>query len=96
MKTKRLNRNKRNDVKSIKRVVVDYNHVDTLIGRTVVLKSIPTDIKRAKKLFKVDKKYKIVKSVKEHHINTLMAVHLKAKDGEIYCVQFPHWVLTAN
>lgn len=98
MKTTRLNTNKKvtrikSKTTSAIKVVNDY--VDTLAGRTVVLKSIPTNVKRAKRLFEVGKKYEIQKPLNKF-CNTLMAVNLKGSDGVIYYIQFTHWILTAN
>jgi len=95
MKTQRLNKRTRVNSKTVYNYEVVEEYPDELIGRTVILKSLPTDIKRAKRLFKINKKYKIQKPVNKFR-NTLMAVNLKGKDGNIYHIQFPHWILTAN
>lgn len=105
MATKRLNSkkvvrlNKKNNettrdaVKARKKVEVIQDYPDELRGRTVVLKSIPGGIKKADKLFKVGRKYKIEKPVKKNFRNTGMAVHLKGKDGNVYEISFAHWML---
>ena len=93
--TKRLNTKSKEAVKRVKYPQVTEKYVDTLIGQTVMLKSIPNEIKRAKKLFKIGKKYKIEKPV-NGFINSLMSVHIKAKDNKIYNVQFPCWELMPN
>jgi len=100
MKAKRIKKAKRirstrNDSKASKKVQVVKDYTDTLIGQTVLLKSLPTNVKKAKRLFEVDKKYKVQKP-NGNFVNTLMSVHLKGKDNKIYQIQFMHWVLTAN
>lgn len=95
MKTQRMNKRKRVNSKTVKTVEVVKDYPDTLAGQTVVLKSLPTNVKRAKRLFKVDKKYKIQKPEKKR-INTLMSVYLKGKDEKLYQIQFQHWSLLAN
>ena len=95
MKTKRLNKSTRNAIKRVKNVQVAQDYIDTLIGQTVVLKSIPTEIKRAKRLFKIGKEYKIQEPTKKNYLNTSMSVHLKGNDSKIYNIQFMHWMLTA-
>ena len=95
MKTKRINKSTRIAKKQIKTVEVKQDYIDTLKGRTVVLKSIPTNIKRAKRLFKVNEKY-IIQKPKGNYINSGMSIHLKGSDDKIYEVAFMHYNLIAN
>ena len=95
MKTTRLNKSTRSTVKRVKYTQVAQDYIDTLIGRTVILKSIPENIKRAKRLFKVDEKYKVQKPIR-NNINSLMGVHLKGSDGVVHQIQFMNFTLTAN
>lgn len=96
MKTKRLNKNTRVAAKRVKSIQIAEDYIDVLKGRTVILKAIPKNIKRAKKLFKVGKKYKIQEPNKKNYINDLMAVHLKGNDGVVHHLQFMCFTLTAN
>lgn len=93
MKATRLNKTNKDASKTIKTLQVIENHVDKLIGRSVMLKSIPTHIKQAKHIFKLGKKYKIVKPALKNHRNTLMAVNIKGKDDKVYELQFNYWQL---
>ena len=95
MKTTRLNKSTRSTVKRVNYAQVAQDYIDTLIGRTVVLKSIPENVKRAKRLFEVDKKYKVQKPIR-NNINSLMGVHLKGSDGVVHQIQFMNFILTAN
>lgn len=95
MKTQRLNKRTRVNSKAIAKIETVKDYPDTLVGRTVILRSLPANVKKAKRLFEVGKKYKIQKPV-NNFVNTLMAVNIKGKDNNIYYVQFPHWKLTAN
>lgn len=63
---------------------------DLQVGKKVLLRAIPKDIKKAKRFFTVGKQYKI-KEPPENHINSEMAVYLKADDENVYCVGFPAW-----
>ena len=95
MKTKRINKSTRVRSKQVKYPQVAQEHVDTMIGQSVLLRSIPKEIKRAKRLFEIGEKYKIEKPLK-NHINSPMSVHIKGKDNKIYNKQFINWTLTAN
>ncbi len=64
-------------------------------GRKVLMRLMPANIKKANKLFTVDKKYTIQEPPGKH-LNTAMSVHLKGKDGNVYQVQFPYWVSIAK
>ena len=93
--TVRINKRTRDAVKSIEISKTTDKYIEQLNGRTVILESLPTDVKRAKRLFKVGEKYKIEKPVKPNYINSRMAVHLQGADGNIYYISFTHWKLTA-
>lgn len=101
MATKRLNKKtkrvktQKEAIRATENVKVVKDYPDELIGHTVVLKSIPGGIKRAKRLFEVGKKYKIQKP-ENGSVNTLMSVNLKGNDKKVYQVQFMYWTLTAN
>lgn len=92
-KTKRLNtRATRMHQNSIKCEKVDYVYTDTLAGRTVVLKSLPTDIKKAKRLFTIGDKY-IIHKPAPPRLNTQLAIYLKGRDKNLHEISFYHWVL---
>ena len=95
MKTTRTKKSTRSAVKSTKTKQVTQLHIDKYKGRTVILKSIPSGIKRAKRLFEVDEKYKVQKPP-GRHINSEMSVHLKDGDGVVHQIQFMDYLLTAN
>lgn len=79
-------------VKPSDAVQLTLNYVDEFVGRTVVLKSLPTNVKKAKRLFEVDKKYKVQKP-EGKYINTAMVVYLRGSDKVAYPIQFQHWTL---
>ena len=95
MKTTRLNKSTRIAVKPIQTMQVQQDYVDTFVGRTAVLKSLPTSVKRAKRLFEIDKQYKVQKPT-GLKINTPMSVHLKGSDGAVHQVQFMHYYMLPN
>lgn len=64
-------------------------------GKKVMIRKIPDNIKKAGKLFKVSKKYKIQEPPK-NHINGPMGVFLKGADDKLYCVQFPYFIKVNN
>ena len=89
MKTVRLNKPQP--------VVVKSTALDSALqaGNKVLLRRIPEDIKKAKKLFKVDKKYTIQEPPK-NHLNTQMTVYLKGNDDNLYPVGFPYFMKVAK
>ena len=64
-------------------------------SKKVKIRRIPEDIKKAKRIFKVDKEYKIQEPPK-NHLNTEMGVYLKGDDGKLYVVGFPYFIRVAN
>lgn len=68
---------------------------DLQAGKKVLLRAIPADIKKAKRFFTVGNKYKIQEPPK-NHLNTAMAVYVKADDGNTYLVGFPYFTKVPN
>lgn len=97
MKVQRINKVKRLNKPMVTVQVVKATNLDPDLqaGKKVRIRAIPKNIKRAKHLFVVDKKYKI-QEPPGNHINTGMSVHLKGGDGKVYQVGFPYFEKVLN
>lgn len=97
MKVQRINKVTRLNKPMVKVQVVKATNLDPDLqaGKKVKIRAIPKNIKRAKHLFEVNKKYKIQEPPK-NHINGPMGVFLKGADDKIYCVQFPYFIKVNN
>lgn len=95
-KTKRLNtRDTRKYHKPTVYKKIDNAPTDNLTGRTVVLKTLPEDIKKAKRLFTVGDKY-IIQNPEASRLNTFKAVYLKGRDKNLYQISFNKCMLLPN
>jgi len=95
-KTQRLNpRSTRSYHRPTVYTKIEHKPIHELTGRTVVLKMLPEDIKKAKQLFTVGEKYRI-QVPEPFHLNTFKAVYLKGRDKNLYQVSFNKCMLLPN